>query len=54
LFATESPPLLDLGWGIIATWWVGLLLSVGGGVIVVRVWQCRGRHVVLDAGESPL
>ena len=27
LFATESPALLGLGWGIIATWWMGLLLG---------------------------
>ena len=28
VFATESPTLLALGWGVIATWWVGLLLGV--------------------------
>ena len=28
VFATESPTLLGLGWGIIATWWAGLLLGV--------------------------
>ena len=28
VFPTESPTLLGLGWGIIATWWVGLLLGV--------------------------
>ncbi len=28
LFATESPLLLALGWGIVATWWVGLLFGV--------------------------
>lgn len=28
VFATNSPTLLGLGWGIIATWWVGLLLGV--------------------------
>jgi len=27
IFATESPTLLAIGWGIIATWWVGLLLG---------------------------
>lgn len=27
VFETESPTLLGLGWGIIATWWVGLLLG---------------------------
>ena len=25
---TESPTLLGLGWGVIATWWVGLLLGI--------------------------
>jgi H+/Cl- antiporter ClcA len=28
VFDTNSPTLLGLGWGIIATWWVGLLLGV--------------------------
>lgn len=29
VFATDSPILLGLGWGIIATWWVGLPLGLG-------------------------
>src|SRR5687768_902651 len=29
VFPTRSPILLGLGWGIIATWWVGLLLGLG-------------------------
>ena len=29
MFGTESPTLLGLGWGIIATWWVGLSLGLG-------------------------
>lgn len=28
IFATESPTLLALGWGVLATWWVGLLLGL--------------------------
>lgn len=28
VFNTESPALLGLGWGVIATWWVGLILGV--------------------------
>jgi hypothetical protein len=28
VFPTESPTLLALGWGIIATWWCGLILGV--------------------------
>lgn len=29
VFATESPVLLALGWGVIASWWVGALLGLG-------------------------
>jgi hypothetical protein len=29
VFPTESPILLALGWGVIATWWVGLALGIG-------------------------
>jgi hypothetical protein len=28
VFGTEDPTLLGVGWGIIATWWVGVLLGV--------------------------
>src|SRR5881275_1944665 len=28
VFNTESPTLLGLGWGVIATWWVGFFLGV--------------------------
>jgi len=28
IFGTHDPTLLGIGWGILATWWVGLLLSV--------------------------
>jgi hypothetical protein len=28
LFGTHDPTLLGLGWGIIATWWVGLILGI--------------------------
>lgn len=28
IFGTENPTLLGLGWGVIATWWVGVLLGV--------------------------
>ncbi len=27
IFRTESPTLLAIGWGILATWWVGLILG---------------------------
>jgi hypothetical protein len=29
VFATRSPFLLALGWGVIATWWVGVSLGIG-------------------------
>lgn len=29
VFPTRSPILLALGWGVIASWWVGLILGVG-------------------------
>ena len=28
IFGTEDPTLLGIGWGILATWWVGLVLGV--------------------------
>ncbi len=28
VFATDSPTLLAFGWGVIATWWCGLLLGI--------------------------
>lgn len=28
VFATHNPTLLGFGWGIIATWWVGVLIGV--------------------------
>lgn len=28
VFETQSPTLLGIGWGILATWWVGLILGV--------------------------
>lgn len=28
IFPTTDPTLLGIGWGVIATWWVGLLLGV--------------------------
>src|ERR1700753_841449 len=29
VFPTDDPTLLGLGWGIIATWWGGLILGLG-------------------------
>ncbi len=28
IFGTNDPTLLGIGWGILATWWVGILLGV--------------------------
>src|SRR5262249_4891791 len=28
IFHTQSPTLLGIGWGIAATWWVGVLFAV--------------------------
>lgn len=28
VFGTNNPTLLGLGWGVIATWWVGVLLGI--------------------------
>jgi hypothetical protein len=28
IFGTDDPTLLGLGWGVLATWWVGVLLGV--------------------------
>src|ERR1700693_1678516 len=28
VFSTDDPTLLGIGWGIIATWWVGLFLGI--------------------------
>ena len=28
VFATQSPTLLALGWGVIATWWAGAMIGV--------------------------
>ena len=28
LIATDDPTLLGIGWGVVATWWVGLLLGI--------------------------
>ena len=33
VFGTDNPTLLGIGWGIIATWWVGLLLGLPVAVV---------------------
>ncbi len=36
VFGTEDPTLLGIGWGIIATWWVGVMLGVPLAVVSLR------------------
>jgi len=43
LFHTESPTLLGLGWGVIATWWAGLLLGMP-----LAIAARAGRHPKRD------
>lgn len=33
IFRTDDPTLLGVGWGVLATWWVGLLLGVGLAIV---------------------
>jgi hypothetical protein len=33
VFGTDDPTLLGIGWGLIATWWVGLLLGVALAIV---------------------
>ena len=33
IFNTESPTLLAVGWGFIATWWIGLLLGIPAALV---------------------
>ncbi|HEX5053934.1 MAG TPA: hypothetical protein VFZ65_19300 [Planctomycetota bacterium] len=36
ILATESPTLLAIAWGVIATWWVGLLLGAPLAFVAIR------------------
>ncbi len=53
VFSTESPTWLALGWGIIASGWVGFLLGVfvaltsgfvGGLILCAWAWRARRRR----------
>jgi hypothetical protein len=46
LFQTQSPTLLGIGWGIVATWWVGAFFSVPM-ILAARA----GRRQPLQASE---
>lgn len=39
VFPTEDPTLLGLGWGIVATWWMGLLLGIPLAVAARAGWR---------------
>lgn len=48
IFHTQSPPLLAFGWGVLATWWVGVFLSIpmilaarAGPLPVIRASELR-------------
>ena len=39
IFRTESPVLLALGWGVLATWWVGIILGIPlAGIARIGTW----------------
>lgn len=40
IFGTQSPTLLAIGWGILATWWVGAFL----GVLLAIAARAGSRH----------
>ncbi len=44
LFRTDSPTLLGLGWGVVATWWMGLILG-----IALALAACVGPYPQLGA-----
>jgi hypothetical protein len=46
VFNTQSPTLLGIGWGVVATWWVGTFFAVP------LIFAARaGKHPPLDASE---
>ncbi len=51
VFATRSPFLLALGWGVIATWWVGLPLGIG---LAVAARLGRARKLSLAELRRPI
>jgi hypothetical protein len=57
IFHTQSPTLLGIGWGIIATWWVGAFFSVpmilasrAGSRPTLRAWELLPSVIWLLAG----
>ncbi len=49
VFPTESPTLLALGWGILATWWCGLI--VGASLAIVARAGTRPKLSARDLGK---
>jgi type III secretory pathway component EscS len=50
VFNTNSPTLLGLGWGVIATWWVGLFL----GIPLALVARCGARSKLTTRQIAPM
>ena len=50
LFGTDSPTWLGIGWGIVATWWVGLIL--GGILAFAARFGDRPKCVLADLRRS--
>jgi len=50
VFPTDDPTLLALGWGVIATWWLGAFLGVVL-AISARTGRRRGRSRPRIRGE---
>lgn len=46
VFSTDSPTLLGLGWGILATWWVGAFLGV-----ILALAALAGRWNIIPAAQ---
>lgn len=46
VFNTDSPTLLGLGWGVIATWWVGAFLGV-----LLAITALAGKWPIVPASQ---
>jgi hypothetical protein len=46
VFRTQDPTALALGWGVLATWWVGVLLGVP--LVAVARWGSRPKLTARD------
>jgi hypothetical protein len=48
IFGTEDPTLLGIGWGILATWWVGVFLGIPAAVMArIGSWPKRDARWLL-------